>query len=535
MGKHGLEDVHQGGQELATKRRKKDRKEKDRKNALGLEDITPSSTEATASSTPVPDDSKGQMEDNDAASSYTPHPSLSALPHSDISTFLTTNSIQISDPLTTNLRPILSFSQLSTELSAQFSKIFSSFKVPSTIQSSAWPFLLSGRDVIGVAETGSGKTLAFGLPLVARLASIKSKKDDKKKPIRAAIVAPTRELAIQVYEQLDKLCQTSQSEGLKAAVIYGGTNKDEQRRSLKNATVIVATPGRLKDFMSDGTVDLSRTKYLVLDEADRMLDKGFEDDIKHIISAMPSSKKRQTAMFTATWPKSIRELAATFMQSPVRITIGRDETDESGELRANNRITQKVEVLDGALKQQRLLQLLKEYTAGSKKNDRILVFCLYKKEASRIENFIHTRGFNVAGIHGDMSQSAREHSLDSFKSAATTILVATDVAARGLDIPEVKLVINVTFPLTAEDYVHRIGRTGRAGKNGLAITFFTEQDKPLAGALINVLKKAGQDVPENLLRFGTTVKKKAHSEYGNFYREAEDGEKKEATKITFDD
>ena len=349
------------------------------------------------------------------------------------------------------------------------------------------------------------------------------------------IITPTRELAIQVYEQLNKLCKTSSVSKLKAACIYGGTNKDEQRRSLKDTNIIVATPGRLKDFMSDRTIDVSKTRYLVLDEADRMLDKGFEDDIKHIVAHMPGSKKRQTAMFTATWPKSIRELAATFMTQPVKITIGRDDADDSGELRANARIVQKVEVIDGALKQQRLLQLLKEYTAGRKKNDRILVFCLYKKEAERIENFIHSRGFNVAGIHGDMSQSARIHSLESFKSGSTTILVATDVAARGLDIPEVKLVINVTFPLTAEDYVHRIGRTGRAGKDGLAITMFTEQDKPLAGALINVLKKAGQDVPENLLKFGTTVKKKVHSEYGNFYREAEEGEKTEATKITFDD
>jgi ATP-dependent RNA helicase DBP3 len=264
-----------------------------------------------------------------------------------------------------------------------------------------------------------------------------------------------------------------------------------------------------------------------------MLDKGFEEDIKHIISQMPNSSKRQTAMFTATWPKSIRDLAATFMKEPVKITIGRNDSDDSGELRANTRIVQKVEVVDGAIKQQRLLQLLKEHTAGKKRDDRILIFCLYKKEAQRIESFIRSRGFDVAGIHGDLSQSARIASLEGFKSGSVSLLVATDVAARGLDIPEVKLVINVTFPLTAEDYVHRIGRTGRAGKEGLAITMFTEQDKPLAGALINVLKAAKQDVPDSLLKFGTTVKKKQHDSYGAFYREAEDG--KTATKITFDD
>lgn len=513
MSKHKLDE---GAQSV---KQDKKRRKKDRKEALRVEDITPSSTDATASSTPAPE---GDQED----ATYRPHPSLEKLSQTEVDDFYKSKSVQIADPQKSNLRPILAFSHLPTELSAQFASVFSAFEKPSSIQSSAWPFLLSGRDLIGVAETGSGKTIAFGLPLVVRLSALK-----KTKGIRAVIVAPTRELAIQVFEQIEKLCKTAHK--LKAVCVYGGTNKDEQRRSLQGANIVVATPGRLKDFMSDGTIDVSKTRYLVLDEADRMLDKGFEDDIKHIISQMPSSSKRQTAMFTATWPKSIRELAATFMKEPVKITIGRNDADDSGELRANTRIVQKVEVLDGAIKQQRLLQLLKEHTAGKKRNDRILVFCLYKKEAQRIENFIRSRGFNVAGIHGDMSQSARIASLESFKSGSVSLLVATDVAARGLDIPEVKLVINVTFPLTAEDYVHRIGRTGRAGKDGLAITLFTEQDKPLAGALINVLKAAKQDVPDDLFKFGTTVKKKQHDSYGAFYREAEDG--KTATKITFDD
>ncbi|KIV90613.1 hypothetical protein PV10_07898 [Exophiala mesophila] len=516
MSKHKLDD----GPQLAKDEKK--RRKKDRKESLKFQDITPSSTDATADSTPVPED---QDQDQEAAV-YKPHPSLDTIPQTDVDSFYKTESVQIDHGSHDPLRPILSFTHLPTELSTQFASVFSTFEKPSDIQSAAWPFLLSGKDVVGVAETGSGKTIAFGLPLVVRLANLK-----KKKGIRAVVIAPTRELAIQVFEQITTLCKTCSK--LKAACIYGGTNKDEQRRSLNGTNIIVATPGRLKDFMSDGTIDVSKTRYLVLDEADRMLDKGFEDDIKFIVSHMPSAKKRQTAMFTATWPKSIRDLASTFMRQPVKVTIGRNDTDDSGELRANTRIVQKVEVLDGAMKQQRLLQLLKEHTAGKKRTDRILVFCLYKKEADRIENFIRGRGFNVAGIHGDMSQSARIASLEGFKSGKVSLLVATDVAARGLDIPEVKLVINVTFPLTAEDYVHRIGRTGRAGKDGLAITLFTEQDKPLAGGLINVLKAAKQEVPESLMRFGTTVKKKQHDSYGAFYREIDDG--KTATKITFDD
>ena len=372
---------------------------------------------------------------------------LSNLPQSHIDTFLSTNGVKITDPQSTGLRAITTFSQLPDTF--RHLDAFKAFKAPTSIQSAAWPFLLSGRDVVGIAETGSGKTIAFGLPLLVRLAGVKKKKSSTP---RAVIIAPTRELAIQVFQQIQALVE---SNGMKAVCVYGGVGKDDQRMALRSATVVVATPGRLKDFMQEGSVSLNKVKYLVLDEADRMLDKGFEEDIKQMIGAMPSSKKRQTAMFTATWPKSIQDLAATFMSSPVMINIG---DNESSELRANPRIVQTVEVMDQYAKEQRLMQLLNENNRGEKAKDRTLVFCLYKKEALRIERFIQSRGFQVAGIHGDMSQRDREQSLEAFKSGKVYILVATDVAARGLDIPAVKLVLNVTFPLTVEDYVHRIGR-----------------------------------------------------------------------------
>lgn len=264
--------------------------------------------------------------------------------------------------------------------------------------------------------------------------------------------------------------------------------------------------------------------------ADSAAFPGFEEDIRRIISACPSKETRQTLMFTATWPQSVRELASTFMKQPVKITIG-----DRDDLRANVRIKQSVEVIDQRAKEQRLLQLVKQHQSGTNKDDRILVFCLYKKEASRIEGFLRSKGCRVAGIHGDLSQPQRTQALGQFKSGQCPLLVATDVAARGLDIPAVKLVLNVTFPLTIEDYVHRIGRTGRAGADGMSYTFFTEHDKvscycPLipswanriqahSGALVNILKAARQDIPESLLKFGTTVKKKEHSAYGAFYRE----------------
>jgi ATP-dependent RNA helicase DBP3 len=446
---------------------------------------------------------------------------LTQLPQAEVDAFLAKNTMTIQDPkpAARNLRPILNFKYLPVDDAQR--AFFAKFSAPTPIQAATWPFLLSGRDMVGVAETGSGKTLAFGVPCVRYISALPK---EKRKGIKAVIVSPTRELAVQIYDQLVALATPA---GLSVVCVYGGVPKDPQVAACRKAHIVVATPGRLNDLIGDGSADLSKAEYVVLDEADRMLDKGFEEAIRQIISQTP--KKRQTLMFTATWPPSVRDLASTFMNSPVRITIG---DNQSGELRANVRIKQLVEVVDPRAKEQRLLQLLKQYQSGKNKDDRILVFCLYKKEAMRIENFIRMKGFRVGGIHGDLSQEKRSASLAAFKEGHVPLLVATDVAARGLDIPAVKLVINVTFPLTAEDYVHRIGRTGRAGKEGLAITLFTEHDKALSGSLINVLKAANQDVPEDLMKFGTTVKKKEHGAYGAFYKDTDNT--KAATKITFD-
>ena len=407
---------------------------------------------------------------------YTEDSALTALSQADVDKFLADNFISISDPQspTPTFRPILNFDYLPISDPAQRAP-FKNFKAPTPIQAAAWPYLLAGRDVIGVAETGSGKTMAFAVPCVRHILSLPAKQ--RNKGARAVVVSPTRELAMQSYEQIMLLAKVS---GLQAVCVYGGVPKDEQRRSLKTADIVVATPGRLNDLINEGCADLSRAKYVVLDEADRMLDKGFEEEIRKIINT--TATERQTLMFTATWPESVRDLASTFMKIPLKIAIGDNPT---GDLRANTRIKQEVEVVDPRNKEYRLLQLLKQYQSGAQKDDRILVFALYKKEATRVEGFIRQKGFRVAGIHGDLSQEQRTRSLDAFKKGETPILVATDVAARGLDIPAVKLVINCTFPLTVEDYVHRIGRTGRAGKEGLAITLFTEHDKAQSGAYVS--------------------------------------------------
>ena len=371
--------------------------------------------------------------------------SLSGMPQADIDAFLTTNEITITDPRSpkgtaSSLRPVTEFRYLpSTNLLEKKPSPFANYKAPTPIQAASWPFTLSGRDVVGVAETGSGKTMAFALPCVEAVLSVSTK------GTKAVIVSPTRELAMQTHEQLSSLAGLVR---LGCVCLYGGASKDDQRALLRRgADIIVATPGRLKDFMSDGTVDLSGARFVVLDEADRMLDKGFEDDIKQILGSCPAREKRQTLMFTATWPASVQAIAATFMVDPVRIAIGSGGLESAGgavELQANARITQRVEVVDSRDKDARLLQILKQWQQGAARNDRILVFCLYKKEATRVEGFLSRKGVRVGGIHGDLRQEQRTRSLEAFKTGNTPVLVATDVAARGLDIPEVKLVINVT-------------------------------------------------------------------------------------------
>jgi len=245
-------------------------------------------------------------------------------------------------------------------------------------------------------------------------------------------------------------------------------------------------------------LNLSNVTYVVLDEADRMLDMGFEKDIREIFTYL--SKKRHTAMFSATWPISIRALAAEYLTQPIRINIG------SEDLSANTKITQIVEVIEPKLREKRLLELLRKYFVIKTK---ILVFALYKYEAKNLSQYLTRGGYKNVAIHGDLSVPQRKEALEQFKSGNISIMVATDVAARGLDIEKVEYVINYSFPLTIEDYVHRIGRTGRAGGTGISHTLFQREfDKAHSGELIGVLRRANMPVPENLLACGTSVKKK---------------------------
>ncbi|AAW43858.1 conserved hypothetical protein [Cryptococcus deneoformans JEC21] len=463
-----------------------------------------------------------------------PAPTVPTTFTAEHNTFLTSNNITLTPSL---FPPLLSIRDL--PINSKLQPFLNKFEKPTPIQACSWPALLSKKDVVGIAETGSGKTLAFGVPGINLLSQLPpvtgSKKGRGQVPgqIQMLVLAPTRELAQQSHEHLSAF---GEQVGLKSVCIFGGVGKDGQARELsqKDTRVVVGTPGRTLDLADSGELDLSSVSYLVLDEADRMLDAGFENDIRRIIAHTPGHKEgRQTVMFSATWPESVRRLASTFLNNPLRITVGSDE------LSANKRIEQIVEVLDNPRdKDFRLTHHLKAHLKvhpNSKTSPtRILVFALYKKEAQRLEYTIRRAGYAVGALHGDMTQEARFKALEAFKTGQQNVLVATDVAARGLDIPDVGLVINVTFPLTTEDFVHRCGRTGRAGKTGKAVTFFTGEnhEKSLAGEFMRVLRDVGAEIPKEMDRFPTTIKKKEHGSYGAFYKETTNAPA--PTKITFD-
>ena len=404
---------------------------------------------------------------------------------------------------------------------------------PTPIQAQCWPILCDDRDVVAVAETGSGKTLGFGMPALSKFKKALAGRG-KRQPAML-VLAPTRELANQSFEVLQEFCGKV---GATAAVAYGGVPKHEQKKDIAKCAALVATPGRLNDFIQEGSVDLSKVSFFCLDEADRMLDMGFVQEVKKIAAACANPAKL-TAMFSATWPTEVQNIASEFLKPDfVRVNVGAERGADEGP-EANKRIDQSVIVTEERSRDGRLLEILKQrYQAGTSASyatARLIVFGLYKKECARLETFLNGKKWKCVAIHGDMSQAARNQAFEDFKSGAVPLLVATDVAARGLDIPNVELVVNFSFPLTIEDYVHRIGRTGRAGKTGTAITLFHGEghEKALAGALQNVLRGADMPVPKELLKFGSTVKKKQDKNYGAFGPKR-GMEGKTATKITFD-
>uniref|UniRef100_A0A1B0GM31 RNA helicase n=1 Tax=Phlebotomus papatasi TaxID=29031 RepID=A0A1B0GM31_PHLPP len=358
------------------------------------------------------------------------------------------------------------------------------FSTPTAIQAQGWPIALSGRDMVGIAQTGSGKTLAYMLPALVHI-SHQSRLQRGDGPI-ALVLAPTRELAQQIQQVASDFGSCTHASN---TCIFGGAPKGPQARDLERGVeIVIATPGRLIDFLERGTTNLRRCTYLVLDEADRMLDMGFEPQIRKIIEQIRPD--RQVLMWSATWPKEVRNLAEEFLDNYVQINIG------SLGLAANHNILQIVDVCEEYEKEGKLMKLLAEIS--SEGETKTIIFVETKRRVEEISRIINRNGWRSCSIHGDKSQQERDYVLNSFRGNKHGILVATDVAARGLDVEDVKFVINYDYPSNSEDYVHRIGRTGRSNNTGTAYTLFTGQNSGKATDLISVLQEANQVVNPKL-------------------------------------
>lgn len=326
------------------------------------------------------------------------------------------------------------------------------FTEPKPIQVAAIPSQLEGRDILGIAQTGSGKTAAFSLPILAAIAGLGSKRVQR--TARALILAPTRELAVQIEETIRTL---SKGLHISTALVLGGVSRGSQiRRMAPGVDVLIATPGRLTDLVREGEIKLSETRWLVLDEADRMLDMGFINDVRRIARATHS--ERRTALFSATMPKEIEQLCDSLLKDPVRVEVAPQGTT-AGEIKQSlimARTRQKRKILSEMLADEALKT--------------VLIFARTKHGADRVTKDLERDGFEAAVIHGNKSQNARQRALNDFRKGSVRILVATDIAARGIDVPGISHVINFDLPDEAESYVHRIGRTGRNGADGIAVT-----------------------------------------------------------------
>jgi ATP-dependent RNA helicase RhlE len=353
------------------------------------------------------------------------------------------------------------------------------YKTPSPIQEQAIPHVLEGKDVLGCAQTGTGKTAAFAIPIIQKIYGQGSK--GSKRQIQTLILTPTRELAVQIEESFRTYGRYT---NLKYCSVFGGVSQSPQTEKLRRGVdVLVATPGRLNDLINQRLVNLSNVSTFVLDEADRMLDMGFIYDVKKIISCIPV--KRQTLFFSATMPKEITELVNSILVDPVKIAV----TPVSSTV---DKIKQYVYFVDKANKKKLLVYLLK-----NKDIDSALVFTRTKHEADKVEKDLTANKITAQAIHGDKSQSARQMALNNFKCGKIKVLVATDIAARGIDIDELSHVINYNLPNMPETYVHRIGRTGRAGLGGTAISFCEYEEKDYLKSIQKLIKKTIPSVEEN--------------------------------------
>lgn len=366
--------------------------------------------------------------------------------------------------------PIQNFAELGLSEPLMHALKSTNYQRPTPIQSKAIPLLLRGEDLLGIAQTGTGKTAAFTLPLLHNL-----EKEDRSvtaRHTRALILAPTRELVVQIANSVKTYGRQIR---LRHAVVIGGVGKVPQINSLrKGVDILIATPGRLIELIQDGHVDLSHANHFILDEADRMLDMGFIRDIRRIVNTLP--KRRQTQLFSATMPKEIDLLAQDILCEPKRVEIGSQSV-------AVDRINQQVHHLVAAAKHGRLMQLLAE-----PEFKRVIVFTRTKRGADKVVKRLGGDGVNAEALHGNKSQGARQQTLKNFRNGNLRVLVATDIASRGIDVDNVTHVVNYELPNVPECYVHRIGRTARAGASGCAISFCDESERPHLASIERLIR-----------------------------------------------
>eukprot|EP01063_Lacrimia_lanifica_P028841 TRINITY_DN428_c0_g1_i1.p2 TRINITY_DN428_c0_g1~~TRINITY_DN428_c0_g1_i1.p2 ORF type:complete len:498 (+),score=231.45 TRINITY_DN428_c0_g1_i1:40-1494(+) len=427
---------------------------------------------------------------------YDPTPMTVDRPLADIQTWREANGITVKaaadgSPIP---NPILTFDEASFPANIKNMFRHAGFVEPTPIQAQSWPIALSGNNMVGIAKTGSGKTLSFALPAVIHIMA-QGPVQHGEGPI-AVFIAPTRELAVQIDEECRKVSQRQ----YRTACVYGGADKRTQIRDCRGAYIVTATPGRMIDFLEGGLTNLKRATYVVLDEADRMLDMGFEPQINAILSQVRPD--RQTLMFSATWPKEVRHLAQTFLKDWVQINVGYSD------LAANADVRQHIWFVEQHQKKDELMDLLRQVQETVPK---VLIFAQTKRGVDDLQDFLQGKGIRPLIIHGDRNQAQRDQALAQFRRAKHAIMIATDVAQRGLDIRDLPCVINYDFPDQLEDYVHRIGRTGRAGDIGDAYSFFTPNNVALAQGLLEILEKANQPVDDFLRQL---AQQSSQSRYG---------------------
>jgi superfamily II DNA/RNA helicase len=368
------------------------------------------------------------------------------------------------------------------------------YNTPTPIQAQAIPHVLAGKDLMGAAQTGTGKTAAFVLPIIQKLLpGSSSSASPARHPIRALVLTPTRELAVQVSENA---ANYSRHTDLRSTVVFGGVDMQPQVAQLRSGIeILIATPGRLLDHLGSKTANLSQVEFVVLDEADRMLDMGFLPDLQRIINLIPA--QRQTLLFSATFSPEIKKLAQSYLRNPVTVEVARQNA-------AADTVSQVVHMVSSADKQRAITTILEARTRQGLSRQ-CIIFTNSRLGCAKLSRALERDGIKAGAIHGDKSQGERTLTLDAFKSGAIEALVATDVAARGLDIPAMPCVINHELPYNAEDFIHRIGRTGRAGSTGDAIALVDDGEKRLLDDIEKLMKRKLQVMPLPELKGGKTA------------------------------